>query len=144
MQPHTFESDTQVQTVALTYGINMVNAGKTFYGIELDWHDESIRQLEWMAERMYVEFKTTNPPAKRVEAAYMLLGSYLGEVYRRNHGARWGWVKLGGERFVGMQGKTQLFWPWGRAQKRLANGPDENLWHYYQWLLNSDAGELKK
>jgi len=144
MQPEKFESDTQVQQVALTYGINMVDAAKRFYGIELDWSDESIRHLEWIAERMYVEFKTTNPPAKRIEAAYMLVGSYLGEVYRRNHGAQWGWVNLGGERFVGMQSNTELFWPWGRAQKRIANGSEENLWHYYQYLLNPNATELKK
>jgi hypothetical protein len=144
MQTDTFESDSKVQQLAEANSINMVEVAKKFYGIELDWSDESIRHVERIAEQIYTEFKTTNPPPERIEAAYMLLGSYVGEVFRRNHGAEWGWVKLEGNRFVGMQGNPRLFWPWGKTQKRLINGSEDDLWLYCQWLVNQDATELKK
>jgi hypothetical protein len=150
MQSDPFESDPKVQQEAETLSVNMVEVAKKFYGIELDWSDESIRHVERIAEQIYTDFKTSNPPPpqERIDAAYMLLGSYIGEVFRRNHGANhgatWGWVKLHGERFVGMQGNPQLFWPWGKAKKRILNGSEENLWLYYQWLVTPDATELKK
>jgi hypothetical protein len=143
-QTDTFESDAKVQQVAEAYSANMVEVAKRFYGIELDWSDESIRNIERIAGQIYTDFKTNKPPEERFEAAYMLLGSYVGEVFRRNHGATWGWVKLEGERFVGMQGNPRLFWPWGKAKKRIANGSEENLWFCYQLLVTPDAPELKK
>jgi hypothetical protein len=75
----------------------------------------------------------------------MMLGSYIGEVFRRNHGAEWGWVALQGSRFVGMERKaSNLFWPWGKAQNRIVKGPEDNLWLYYQYLVNPDTPVLKQ
>ena len=144
MQTDTFESDPKVQQVAEAYSVNMVEMAKTHFGVELDWSDESIRHIERIAEQTYTDFKTSNPPPERLEAAYMMLGSYVGEVFRRNHGAEWGWVTLERERFVGMQGNPQLFWPWGKAKKRILQGAEENLWFYYQTLVDPNAVSYRK
>ena len=57
-------------------------------------------------------------------------GSYLGEVYRKNHGATWGRVTHGDQSFPGMKATFgSLFWPWGRVENRLRNGPEDNVWH---------------
>jgi hypothetical protein len=55
-------------------------------------------------------------------------------VYRKNHGAEWGWVTLQGRRFPGMQDKKT----WGKAHGRVVKGYEDKLWHYYQWLVSPE------
>ena len=63
-------------------------------------------------------------------------GSYVGEVYRRNHGAEWGIVNLGGQKFPGLRTKFGTnFWPWGRALNRITQGVENNIADYYKVLL---------
>jgi hypothetical protein len=59
-----------------------------------------------------------------------LFGSYIGEVFRRNHGGRWGIVTLEGASFPGFEAAADAgrFWPWGRVQNRLRNGAQDNVW----------------
>lgn len=65
-----------------------------------------------------------------------VFGSYVGEVYRRNHGGEWGIVTLGGERYPGMQTASRTdFWPWGRAFDRITKGPEDDIAAYYSSLL---------
>ncbi len=70
-----------------------------------------------------------------------VLGSYVGEVFRRNHGATWGMVDLEGQSFPGLKasGQAGLFWPWGRVQNRIRNGPQDNVWQYYRHLVEKSG-----
>jgi hypothetical protein len=70
-----------------------------------------------------------------------MFGSYVGEVFRRNHGARWGMVTVGGDTLPGMEANKSRsrFWPWGRVQDRLVNGAEDNVWHYYQLLAEQEG-----
>jgi hypothetical protein len=33
------------------------------------------------------------------------------------------------------------FWPSGRVRNRLVNGPEDNVWHYYQVLVADHGGD---
>src|SRR5262245_25957284 len=114
----------------------MVDYAKQTHGITLDWSDDSIRGIERIAGVLHDAYKKTPPSSEQLEPFTKMVGSYIGEVFRRNHGADWGWVTLQGSRFPGLQAKAgTLFWPWGRAMNRIVNGPKDNLWHYYQALI---------
>ncbi|MDR3416175.1 MAG: hypothetical protein P4L83_08315 [Nevskia sp.] len=70
-----------------------------------------------------------------------MMGSYIGEVFRKNHQAEWGWVTLQGNKYPGMHRQSVgLFWPWGKAQGRIVNGYEDNLWNYYQIGLLKPLG----
>ncbi|HDX8616329.1 hypothetical protein [Aeromonas dhakensis] len=63
-------------------------------------------------------------------------GSYIGEVYRRNHGGEWGIVNLNGQKFPGLKTKSGVnFWPWGCALNHIMQGPENNVADYYSTLL---------
>ena len=49
-------------------------------------------------------------------------------------------VRAENETFPGMQAdRTKAeFWPWGKVRTRLVNGPEDNVWHYFQVLLIQD------
>jgi hypothetical protein len=131
-----FDADPTIQQIAEAYALDMVDYAKQAHGIGLDWSDDSIQQIDRIAGVLHGEYKKSPPSSEQLEPFYKMLGSYIGEVFRRNHGADWGWVTLQGSRFPGLQAKAgTLFWPWGRAMNRIVSGPEDNLWHYYQALV---------
>src|SRR5690606_36250155 len=96
------------------------------FSIELDWSDGSIEQVEKIAAALHEDYVRTRPTPEQVAPFYKAIGSYIGEVYRKNHGAEWGWVTLNGQRFPGMwRDKVGVFWPWGKAQNRIINGSED-------------------
>src|SRR5215470_36272 len=135
MPVSSFEAESQIQQIAEAYSLDMIDYAKQI-GVELDWSDESIQNVEDIAEALHAAYRKDHPTPEQIEPLYKMIGSYIGEVFRRNHGAEWGWVTLQGSRFPGMEGKADnLFWPWGRARNRIIKGSEDNLWHYYQYLL---------
>ncbi|MDR3402711.1 MAG: DUF3806 domain-containing protein [Chthoniobacter sp.] len=107
------------------------------FHITLDWSDESIKQIEAVMKTMHDDLKQAKPTPEQVTQFAKMFGSNVGEVYRKNHGATWGMVELDGQRFPGMQKKVngRLFRPVLRAQKRLAEGAEFNVWDYYRGIL---------
>ncbi len=60
---------------------------------------------------------------------------------QKSHGGEWGTVTMDGTPFPGMRlVRGALCWPWSRAHKRLMNGPEENIWHYYSAMLADSPG----
>ena len=130
-----FEADPEIQGAAEAYSLDMIDFAQQKFGIVLDWSDESLRDVEQIAVALHENYKKSRPTPEQIEPFYCMLGSYIGEIFRRNREAEWGWVTLDGKRFPGMQHRTgNLFWPWGKAQSRIVNGSADNLWHYYQYL----------
>jgi hypothetical protein len=46
-------------------------------------------------------------------------------------------VTMNGDPFPGFRATSRdiTFWLWGRVHNRLTNGPEDNVWHYYQALM---------
>lgn len=130
-----FTADPKIQRIAEAYALDALDFAREGFGLELDWSDDSIAQIEelfgvlhdqvaQMSEEQILQFST-------------MLGSYVGEVFRRNHGATWGMVTLQRQSFPGLMASRSpgAFWPWGRARGRIVDGPSENMRHYYQVLI---------
>lgn len=128
-----FEPDTQVQQMAEAYALDAVDYARDGFRTRLDWSDDSIRQVEAVLTRLHNDMPAAKPSEEQIMGMAKMFGSYIGEVFRKNHGATWGWVSLQSERFPGLRVATRdvLFWPWGRVYKRIMNGPEDNVWHYY-------------
>jgi hypothetical protein len=132
----TFAPDPRIQQIAEAYAIDAVDFAKASFRLTLDGSDESVRHVETILARLHADLPTSKPSEEQIYSFAKLLGSYVGEVYRKNHGGAWGMVTMrGGESFPGMQSATHsLFWPCGQAKNRIVDGPENNLWHYYQVL----------
>ena len=134
----TFSADPQIQTIAEAYAQDAVDFSKSKFGITLDWSDESITEVERALELMHSSFMNTSPRPTEEQAMSFAkgYGSYIGEVYRRNHGAEWGLVDMDGQKFPGLKTESGVnFWPWGRALNRIMEGSENNISHYYNSLL---------
>lgn len=136
-----FTPDPQIQQIAEAYALDARDFAEKAFHITLDWSDASVEKVEVILDDLYRQKRAMKPPPtdEQVTTFAKMLGSYIGEVFRRNHGAEWGMVKLGREPFPGLRaaGSEHLFWPMGKVIKRLENGPEDNVWHYYQDLIGT-------
>ncbi len=132
----TFEADPRVAKIAEAYSLDAVDLAANNFQVVLDWSEESVRQVEQMLGRLHDEMGNARPPEEAVWTFAKAFGSYVGEVLRRHHGGEWGMVSMGDESFPGIrQPKGGLCWPWSRAHKRLVNGAEDNVWHYYTAIV---------
>jgi hypothetical protein len=134
----SFIADSKIQQAAEAYALDAVDYSQKRLGIILDWTDGSIANVEKALAQIHLAFVTATPkPTEDQALGYaQIFGSYVGEVYRRNHGAEWGMVTLDGHQFPGLQAKSRvIFWPWGRASNRITVGAENNVHDYYRVLL---------
>lgn len=134
----TFVADPNIQKIAEAYSLDAVDMAKGQLGINLDWSDASIENVEKALAKMHASYVVTwpKPTPEQVMSFAKGFGSYVGEVYRRNHGGEWGIVSLNGEKFPGLRTKAGTnFWPWGRVANRITDGDENNVFDYYQVLL---------
>lgn len=134
----TFISDSSVQKIAEAYALDAVDYSKKQFGITLDWTDSSIANVEKALVLMRASYVNANPKPteEQVMSFAKGFGSYIGEVYRRNHGAEWGMINLGDQKFPGLKTKLgTIFWPWGRVSNRIMQDEANNVTDYYKVLL---------
>jgi hypothetical protein len=131
-----FQSDDRIREIAEAYSLDAVDHAKNA-GIRLNWSDQSIAKVEAILEILHEEMSRAKPSAEQVFTFAKMYGSYTGEVFRKNHGGTWGMVTINEDSFPGMEATkaSVSFWPWGRVRNRILNGPEDNVWHYYQALL---------
>ena len=132
-----FTPDDKIQKIAEAYALDACDFLRDHFRITLDWSDASIQHIETVMDTFHREAATARPSAEQVMGFAKMFGSYIGEVYRKNHRATWGMVELNGERFPGLKSESSdtMFWPWGRARNRLVDGAENNVWHYYSELI---------
>lgn len=133
-----FVADPNVQKVAEAYALDAVDLAKNQFGIRLDWSDASIHHVEKALGQMRASYVATTPKPtpEQVMSFAKCFGSYVGEVYRRNHGAEWGMVSLNGQTFPGLRTESGVnFWPWGRVANRITDGDENNVRDYYRALV---------
>ena len=142
-----FVADEDIRDIAGAYALDAVDDALRNMGITLDWSEHSIAAVEYILDRLCKSARIETPRAERVEMVAKIFGSYIGEVFIRHHGGSWGWVSVTGESLPGIRAASggHLFWPWARALKRLRDGPEENVWHYYLHLTDrlSSTGEIR-
>lgn len=115
---------------------------------QLDYSEESIAVLEQVCDILHKAIPKTlfarfflfkrKPSNETILQYSKVLGGYLGEVIRKNHGGEWSIEDFmnQGNTIVLTIGDTKIF-PVGRVFKRLKEGAENNLQHYYTVLLSN-------
>jgi hypothetical protein len=137
-----FTPEPKIQQIAEAYALDAIDFARDHFQLALDRSDASVAHIETILGVFHVQLADAKPSEEQIFTFAKMFGSYVGEVFRSNHGATWGLI--GGDKIAGLKfnGGGGLFWPWGRAQKRIINGPEDNVWHYYQWLVEKRTGSV--
>jgi hypothetical protein len=135
-----FKADDEIRQIAEAYSLDAVDHAKGV-GIKLDWTEPSVEKVEKILGILHEQMSNAKPTEDQVFTFAKIYGSYIGEVFRKSHVATWGTVVIDGHESPGMQAEEAdlRFWPWERARKRITNGLEDNVWHYYQALLENVA-----
>lgn len=132
-----FQPDDRIWKKAEQYADKAVEFAKDRLGITLDWSDESVGLVENILSRLHQDLEKANPTESDINQYAKTFGSYVGEVFRKNHGARWGVITLQGRRIFGLQtpDSEMRLWPWLLAQNRIMNGPEDNVNYSYKMVI---------
>ena len=132
----SFAPDTGTQKDAETNSLQACAFVSEHFGIKLDWSDASIQQIESVLAAFHADVASAKPSRKQVWWYSKLFGSYIGEVYRKNHGATWGIVQTNGYNMPALKADLngEVFLPMARTRDRIVDGAENNVWQYYSQL----------
>lgn len=125
-------SNDEVKQISEAYCLDFIDFAKQQYDVTLDYSVDSLKHAEGIAGHLH----ETMPPGVDEEQLFSfgkMIGSYLGEVFIRNHPAEWTMAETpDGQSFPGISIEAGgAIYPWVKARNRIANGPEENLHHFY-------------
>jgi hypothetical protein len=136
-----FKVDRTVASAAARQAQDMVQFAAVELSLRLDWSDGSIAAIEDVAAELHADLRRERAGLRDVDTLLRMLGSYVGEVYRRNHGGEWGYVVAKGQRILAVRGREgELLWPVERVRRRVRGGGERNLYTYYQSRVALIAG----
>ena len=136
------------------YAEDAIDYVRQNFETELDYSEGSVELIEALLsaihEQMPPEIRAQitddGPPPEVIDQFAKMLGGYVGEVMRRNWGGTW---KDHSAAFPGELVYTLELgdgggdvWPHFKAGKRLINGPEDNIWDYFQILREKRAAAL--
>lgn len=129
----SFELDRGAQSAATRQANDFVSFARSELNLKLDWTDASVRAVEELAGSLHADVRRHRADPAEVSPLVEMIGSYVGEVLRRNHGAAWGWVSVNGHRVLGLKTRPgALFTPVETVKRRVHQGASSNLWRAYQ------------
>jgi hypothetical protein len=136
-----------INDMMAAYAEDALDFARNNFSISLDYTNESVRQIEAMAEKL-VQARPKNfvsklfrkgPSDEEIQTVCKMLGGYIGEVYRRAKGGSWG-VNEEFQALGVKQGENWIFPP-AKVHKRLINGAEDNLWFYFSVLLAESGAQ---
>jgi hypothetical protein len=129
-----FAADQGAARAASRYAADLVQFARLELSLELDFSDTSVAQIEEVAAELHADLRRERGAIRDVDTLIQMLGSYVGEVYRRNHGGEWGFASTNGKRIMAIRAATgnSLMWPVERIKQRIRGGGSNNVWAYYQ------------
>jgi hypothetical protein len=111
-------------------------------GITLDYSFESVARVEELLAQMYrlrtkgffARLFSRGPSDDTLLTIAKMYGGYVGEVLRRARGGEWFLDEAvsPGQATIALRSGDQRIWPPSRVGKRLYNGPEDNVWQYFQ------------
>ena len=123
--------------IMAAYAANAVNFAQSNFGISLDFTVESMERVEALANRLFhtrpkgfiAGLFRRQPSDNDVQDVCKMLGSYIGEVYRRNKGGAWQ-INQDHQAIGLLDGETWIF-PLAKVLKRITNGKKDDLKVYF-------------
>ena len=140
--PADFVADDAIRQAAEASAAEAVRLAQQQFHLKLDGSEASLDDLERALVALNASYAIAVPKPKDAELMPIAqaFGAYVGEVYRRNHGATWGTVRLNGSSYAGFRTASGVeVWPAGRVLNVITDGPDNDIADFYRKLVAGPA-----
>jgi len=137
-----FVADDAVRQAAEAAATDAVAIARRQFNLKLDGSEASIDDVERALVALNAAYAVVSPkpPDDQLMPMARAFGAYVGEVYRKNHGATWGTVTLNGNRYPGFRTTSGVnVWPVGRVLNVITDGPDNDIAYFYRKLVAGPA-----
>jgi len=138
------ETKPTIADMMAAYAQDAVDHAKRAAGVALDFSPESISCVELVMEKLHAamprglsRFFRRGPSEKEIAVMAKMYGGYIGEVIRKTSGGEWVFdLEIApGETVISLRKGSQRIFPPAKVYKRLTNGSEDNVWVYYQALM---------
>jgi hypothetical protein len=136
--PPDFVPDDGVRQAAEASAADAVRIAQQQFKLKLDGSEASIEDVERALLALNASYAVAAPKPKDAELMPFAtaFGAYVGEVYRKNHGATWGRVTLNGSTYDGFRTASGVdVWPAGRVLNVITDGADNDIAYFYRKLV---------
>jgi len=137
-----FVASESIRRDAEASAADAVRIAKTQFNVALDGSEASIDDIEKALDRLHASYviATPKPSDTQLLPVARAFGAYVGEVFRRNHGAAWGTVTMNGADYAGLRTDAGVnVWWTGRVLNRITDGPENNIAVFYRKLAQGPA-----
>ena len=133
----------------VAYAEDGVEYAQQTFGVTLDYSEQSVHVVEDILAELHEAAKPKGFIAKLLKQGVSeeitdqlgkMLGGYVGEVMRKEWGGEWTLETnaFPGEQVITLQLATgEDVWPHFKVGKRILNGPEDDVWSYFQRLKES-------
>lgn len=108
------------------------------FGKTADYSEAFLSEIENILGLLHASMPVFKPSEDDLEQFSAMLGSYLGETYRRNRGGEWG-VSDDNTPTLDFGGGYRSY-PWASVYNRLVNGDEDNVHHWYMGMIQYANG----
>lgn len=144
-------SDTPtVDDMMAAYALDAVDHAGASFKTQLDFSPQSVENVEAILAQLHAAIPRgvwklfrRAPPEETIDTICKMYGGYVGEVFRRERGGTWEFDQeiLPGYLIIALRkGESKIFPP-SKVRKRLQNGPEDNVWFYFQVLMSEPWDE---
>ena len=140
--PPDFVADDAIRQAAEASAADAVRIAQQQFHLKLDGSEDSIDEVERALVALNATYAIASPKPKDAELMPLAqaFGAYVGEVYRKHHGATWGTVTLNGNSYPGFRTESGVnVWPVGRVLNVITDGPDNDIAYFYRKLVAGPA-----
>jgi len=122
-------------------------------GIKLDYSNASIEAVEQQLAGFHDQLQASRidpkgnplPSEREFQTLCFYFGTYIAEVLKRTYGGTWSnesALHPGHDIPTFHVGVDRMeIWPQMKVEKRLRNGPEDNVWHYFQLTVQKLAAQ---
>ena len=119
-----------------------VHRAENAMNLTLDYSPGSLPKVEKILTKLNIQHMEKPFSDERLRGESMLWGAYVGEVLRRHKGGHWEPdSEAAGEGSFPLHWEGHESFPCAWCYKRIANGPEDNVWLKYLALTSEDLPE---
>lgn len=138
------DSGKSVDTLELMfigYALDTVDMAKEKFKVELDFSEASLESVEKILDHLNKTISTAKPSPDLILSYAKAFTGYIGQVIKIKWGGKWKKedeysIKNGPGLFV----KNQDLFLLSKVYRRIVNGSEDNIWHFYQAVKKSIEG----
>lgn len=123
----------KLELMFMGYALDAVDTGRRNFNVELDFSEESIKEVEKILVRFHKTLEKAKPSADTILSFSKQFAGYIGQVIIQQWGGEWiDESNYPIENGPALRVKNQDLFILSKVHRRIKSGSQDNIYHFYQ------------